>query len=78
MYLPMVFIREAEQSAWYTSLLQDVEKRQTLRDGKPIIQITMDNELWGSELFNVLWSGWIPATIVVSVVPERAIELRKS
>lgn len=74
----MVFIREAEQSAWYTSLLQDVEKRQTLRDGKPIIQITMDNELWGSELFNVLWSRWIPATIVVSVVPERAIELRKS
>lgn len=74
----MVLIREAKQPAWYTSLLQDIEKRQTLRDGKPIIQITMDNELWGSELFNVLWSRWIPPTVVVSVVPERAIELRKS
>jgi hypothetical protein len=78
LYLPMVFIGEAEQPTRNTSLLQDIEKRQTLRDGKTIVQVAVDNELWSSELLNMLWGRRVEPTIVLSVVPERAVELWKS
>jgi hypothetical protein len=52
----MIFIGEVQQPAWHTSLLQDIEKCQTLRDSKSVIFVIVDNELGSRELLDVLRS----------------------
>lgn len=71
----MGFIRKGQESAGNTAVLQDIEKRETFRDRKTVVFLTVDDELGSIELQNVFGSRWVPAAIVVTVCPESAIEL---
>lgn len=78
MNLPMVLIWEVQQPTGDTALLQDIEERQTLRDGQSIIPGAVNNQLWCVHLQNVLRSRWVPATIVIPIAIESAVELKLS
>ena len=71
----MVFIWESQESTGNTALLQDIEERQTFSDGKTVVLLAVDDQLRRIKLQDVLWGRWIPATVVLTVRPECAIEL---
>lgn len=74
----MVLIRECQKPTGDTALLQDVKERKALRDGQAIVFGAVDNQLRCTKLIDMLRSRWIPATIVVSIIPESAVELKMS
>lgn len=71
----MVLIWEIQQATGDTTLLQDVEKRETLRDRQSIIFGAVNDQLWCAKLEDVLRSRGVPATPIVTVSPHSAIEL---
>jgi len=54
---PVVFVREDDQTAWYTELLQSMERADTLCLRQPEVLAAMDQELRGRPFVNEV--GWI-------------------
>jgi hypothetical protein len=73
--IPVVLIREVQEATWDAAFLEDIEQGQTLRYGETVVQIAVDDELRGVELKDTFGGRRIPATVVVTVVPEGSVEL---
>lgn len=71
----MIFIGEIQKPARYTTLLEDVEQGQSFGDGETVVLVAVDDELGGAELEDVFCGRRVPAEIVVSVIPDGAVEL---
>lgn len=71
----MVLVWEIQQPTRNSAFLKHVEDRQSFRHWKAEIQVTMNDEVRSTELEDVLWCRRIIATIVVSIVPDGAVEL---
>lgn len=71
----MVLIREVQEPARHAALLEHVEQRNPLSDWKPEIVIVVDDELGGAELVDLLGGGGVVLAVVVSIIPDGAVEL---
>lgn len=69
----MILIREGQEATVHATSLQDIEWRQALRDGQPVIQLIMDDEVWRPPLFDVLRR--IPLRVCGVRVAELAAEI---
>lgn len=69
----MVFIWEVQEATRHTTLLEDVEQQQTLRDGETEVQIVMDDEMGSCPVVDVV--EWVEFLVVVAVVPDCTVEL---
>lgn len=71
----MVFIRKIQKATGNSALLEDVEKRHTLRHGETVVVVTVDDEHGGIPLQDVFRGGGVPEAIVVAVVPVGTVVL---
>ena len=74
---PVALIWEVQKTTRDTTLLQDIEETETLCQRETIVFVTVDDQLRRGKLENTLGGRWIPATVIVSIAPECAIELRE-
>lgn len=71
----MVLIGEVQEPTGHAALLEHIKQGNALGDREPEIVIVVDDEVGGAELEDVLRRRGVVATVVVSVVPEGAVEL---
>lgn len=75
MNIPMILIREIQKPTGHAPLLQRIKQSNPIRHRYAIILVTVDDELGGAELEDVFCGRRVPAEIVVSVIPDGAVEL---
>lgn len=73
LYLPVVLVREVEKSTRHASLLQNIEEEKAFGHWKTEIQVVVDDKMRSGPIRNVI--DGVESFIVVTVVPESAIEL---
>ena len=76
-HVPVVLVGEVEKTAGNAALLENVEEGQALRDRETVVLVAVDDKLGSAELEDALGGGRIPATVVVTSIPEGAVELWK-
>lgn len=71
----MVLVGEVKEPAGNTTLLENVKQTQSLRDGKTVVEIVVDNQMGGGESQDTLRRTGVKAAVVITHVPERPVEL---
>ena len=71
----MVLIREAQELARHPSPLQNVEQHDAFRFWQTVIEGVVDNKLRCCPVEDMV--GWIPSLVVLTIIPESAIELQE-
>jgi hypothetical protein len=71
--IPMILIREIQESAWNTTFLEDIKDHDTIRDRKTEVEIIMNDKVRRGPFFNVIER--VPSVVIVIVIPKCAVEL---
>ena len=72
----MILIGEIQKLTRHAPFLQDVKEHNAFGFGKTVVEGVMNDEVRSCPVFDVI--DGIPALVVITVVPEGAVELERT